>query len=207
MPVLVLYPKEQRYILDPVIPRREAAEQGLAAAYDFIVAAQPYRSRLQAETKVAYVLEPLCRALAPGGRLIGIQSTDKGPGMDIVRSLWPDDTPFPTSRHELIKVLSKALKGRRDLAFDPLSDADSLFRFHLRVMPSEVGESIGTSTLLAAWNAAIYVAQIPDDRLREVLSKGRYVDVVCDVLRRHGGLWFTDESFVVTRNGSASRPA
>ena len=38
----------------------------------------------------------------------------------------------------------------------------------MHTLPSEVSESIGTSTAFAAWNAAIYVAQVEDDRLAEV---------------------------------------
>jgi hypothetical protein len=29
---------------------------------------------------------------------------------------------------------------------------------------------------------------------------GSYLEATQDVLHRHGGLWFNDESFVVTRN-------
>ena len=60
-------------------------------------------------------------------------------------------------------------------------------------------ESIGTSTLFAAWNAAIYVAQVEDDRLAEVVSDGRYLDATSEVLQERGGLWFYDESFVISR--------
>ena len=56
-----------------------------------------------------------------------------------------------------------------------------------------------TSTLLAAWNAAIYVAQIEDDRLADVNSDRRYIEATRDVLQQHGGLWFYDESFVISR--------
>jgi hypothetical protein len=62
-----------------------------------------------------------------------------------------------------------------------------------------VSESIGTSTAFAAWNAAIYVAQIEDDRLASVVSDGRYLEATREVLRKHGGLWFFDESYVISR--------
>ena len=55
------------------------------------------------------------------------------------------------------------------------------------------------STLLAAWNAAVYVAQIDDERLNQALTGGEYLDVIRKVLKRHGGLWFLDETFVVAR--------
>jgi len=47
----------------------------------------------------------------------------------------------------------------------PSSDERALFRYHMHTLPSEVAGSIGTSTLFAAWNAAIYVSQVEDDRL------------------------------------------
>jgi hypothetical protein len=69
----------------------------------------------------------------------------------------------------------------------------------MHTLPSEISSSIGTSTLLAAWNAAVYVAQVEDDRLADVNSDRRYVDATRDVLQEHGGLWFYDESFVISR--------
>ena len=75
----------------------------------------------------------------------------------------------------------------------------NLFRYGLHVMPTEVREHIGTSTLLAAWNAAAYVAQIDDRQMEEVMIGGDYLEATADVLARHGGLWFIDESFVVSR--------
>ena len=59
--------------------------------------------------------------------------------------------------------------------------------------------AIGTSTLFAAWNAAIYVAQIEDERLSDVVKDGRYIDATAEVLRKHGGLWFNDETYVISR--------
>jgi len=66
-------------------------------------------------------------------------------------------------------------------------------------LPSEIGDRIGTSTLFAAWNAAIYVSQIEDERLDAVVSSGAYLEATQRVLQRHGGLWFNDEAFVVSR--------
>ena len=69
----------------------------------------------------------------------------------------------------------------------------------MHTLPSEISDSIGTSTLFAAWNAAIYVAQVEDDRLAAIVADSRYLDATRDVLRRHGGLWFYDESYVISR--------
>jgi hypothetical protein len=84
-----------------------------------------------------------------------------------------------------------------DLADPP--DEEAVFRYEMHTLPSEIGDRIGTSTLFAAWNAVIYVNQIEDERLRETLLEGRYLQVTQDVLREHGALWFNDEAFVVER--------
>ena len=69
----------------------------------------------------------------------------------------------------------------------------------MHTLPSEIGDRIGTSTLFAAWNAAIYVNQIEDERLDPVVHDGNYIDSTQAVLQKHGGLWFNDEAFVVRR--------
>jgi hypothetical protein len=43
------------------------------------------------------------------------------------------------------------------------------------------------------------VAQIEDDRLVEAVADGRYLHATRDVLRERGGLWFFDESYVISR--------
>jgi len=88
----------------------------------------------------------------------------------------------------------------RDLNFNAYADNRSLFRYVMHTLPSEISEtSIGTSTLFAAWNAAIYVAQVEDDLLGDVVADGRYLDATRAVLRERGGLWFFDESYVISR--------
>jgi hypothetical protein len=63
-----------------------------------------------------------------------------------------------------VRFAQKATNGR-DLNFNAYADYRSLFKYVMHTLPSEIFESIGTSTLLAAWNAAIYVAQVEDDRV------------------------------------------
>jgi len=72
----------------------------------------------------------------------------------------------------------------------------------MRTLPTEISASIGTSTLFAAWNAAVYVAQIDDERLAQVVSDRKYLEVTQQVLQVHSGLWFLDESYVVSRRRS-----
>jgi len=194
--VLVIHREDHAFLLDGVIPRPETA--GLD--YDFILASQPWRARMSAQFKVGKVLLPLVRRLATGGRLLVIQSRGDDPGLEIVRTLWPGESPFQVDRHKLIAELKAALGtdvSRYSLPDPP--DSESIFRYEMHALPAEVGDRIGTSMLFAAWNAAIYVNQVEDERLGEVVSNGRYLDATQTVLRKHGGLWFNDESFVVSR--------
>ena len=194
--VLVIYREDHKFLLDQVRPRRGFTE----AEYDLVIASQPYRARASLEFKARRVVAPLARALAPGGRLIAIHSHGDDPGLEIIRRIWPDENPFTTDRHALLRA-TKAELGHagRDLNFGAYADARSLFRYDMHTLPSEVSETIGTSTLFAAWNAAVYVAQIEDQRLSEAISSGAYLDATQSVLREHGGLWFWDESYVISR--------
>jgi hypothetical protein len=193
--VLVLYRNDHKFLLDQVIPK----PGGTVADYDLVIASQPYRARSSLEFKAKRVLAPLARALGPGGRMIAIHSYGRDPGMEIIHKVWPDDNPFVHSRHDLLKAVKHELgPAGRDLNFNAYSDQRSLFRYEMHTLPSEVSSSIGTSTLLAAWNAAIYVAQIEDDRLADVNSDRRYIEATREVLQKHGGLWFYDESFVIS---------
>jgi hypothetical protein len=194
--VLVLYRYDHRFLLDGIIPRPGEA----AADYDLVIASQPYRLRIPAEFKAKRVIAPLARALGPGGRLIAIHSYGHDPCLDIVRKLWPGENPFVSDRHEILKEVKDELgSARRDLNFNAYSDARSIFRYDMHTLPNEVSGPIGTSTLFAAWNAAIYVAQIEDARLEEVVRSGRYLEATAEVLHAHGGLWFLDESYVISR--------
>ncbi len=69
----------------------------------------------------------------------------------------------------------------------------------MHTLPSEIGDRIGTSTLFAAWNAVIYVNQVEDEKLEQVMHDGAYLHVMQELLNEHGGLWFNDEAFVVVR--------
>jgi SAM-dependent methyltransferase len=194
---LVIYRADHKFLLDPIIPR----PGGTRADYDLVIASQPYRARAPLEFKSKRVIAPLARALGPGGRLIAIHSHGNDPGMDIIHKVWPDDDdPFLHDRHQILRAVKQELGAAgRDLNFNAYADNRSLFRYDMHTLPTEISASIGTSTLLAAWNAAIYVAQIEDDRLTEVVADGRYLDATREVLRKHGGLWFYDESYVISR--------
>jgi len=193
---LVIYREDYRFLLENVIPKRGEAR----AEYDMVIASQPYRLRAPLEFKAQKVIAPLVRALGKGGRLLGIHSYGHDPGLEIIQKVWPGENPYTQSRHDVLRAAKAELgKEARRCNFNAYADARALFRYDMHTLPSEISASIGTSTLFAAWNAAIYVAQIDDARLGDVLRDSRYLDATREILQKHGSLWFLDESYVVSR--------
>jgi hypothetical protein len=194
--VLVIYREDHKFLLDSVIPKPGR----IFESYDLIVASQPWRARMSAEFKAQKVLAPLTRSLAPGGRLLAIQSAGKDPALEIIQKLWPGENPVQVDRHQLLAALKTELgRDARDYTLTALPDDKAIFRYDMHTLPSEIAERIGTSTLFAAWNAAIYVNQIEDERLDSVVTNGAYLEATQSVLQKYGGLWFNDETFVVSR--------
>ena len=195
--VHVIYRKDREFILRRVLPEQGAYR----GSYDLIIASQPYRARTTAEHKVETVIEPLARMLAPGGRLLGIHAYGHDPGIEIIRRLWPDEDPFWTDRRALLAEAARRLSKPedRDLVMVDSDDGESLFRYEMQVMPAEAQEHIGTSSILAAWNAAAYVAQIDEERMAEAVGSGAYIEAARSVIERRGRVWFQDESYVIRR--------
>ena len=197
--VLTLYRDDQKFLLDAVIPKPGRTFED----YDFILASQPWRARMSAKFKAQKVLAPLARSLAPGGRMLAIQSHGKDPALEIIQRLWPGENPFQVDRHELIAALKSELgRQAREFSLNAQSDHKAIFRYQMHTLPSEICDRIGTSTLYAAWNAAIYVNQIEDERLDAVMQTGAYLEATQAVLQKYRGLWFNDETFVVSRRKS-----
>ena len=193
---LIIYREDYRFLLDNVIPRQGAVR----ADYDLVIASQPYRARASLQFKASRVVGPLVRALGDGGRLLGIHSYGHDPGLEIVRNVWPEENPFTDDRHAVLRTVRRELaREARHYNFNAYADARAIFRYDMHTLPTEISASIGTSTLFAAWNAAVYVAQIEDDRLANVLGERSYLAATQEVLQRHGGLWFFDESYVISR--------
>jgi len=194
--VLVIYRKDHSFLLDSVIPKPGK----FSGDYDLAIASQPWRARMSAEFKAQKVLAPIARALGPSGRMLIVQSCGADPALELVHKVWPNEEPFKVNRHELVRVLKKELgHDARNYNFVTGSDSKAVFRYEMHTLPSEVQQSIGTSTLFAAWNASIYVNQIEDERLESVLATSDYLTYTAEVLKKHKGLWFNDESFVVSR--------
>lgn len=197
--VLVVYREDHKFLLDSVIPKPGR----IFESYDLIVASQPWRARMSAQFKAQKVLAPLAHSLAPGGRLLAIQSCGRDPALEVIQKLWPDENPFIVDRHQLLAALKTELgRDARDFTLTALPDEKAMFRYDMHTLPSEIAGRIGTSTLFAAWNAAIYVNQIEDERLDPVVKSGAYLEATQRVLQQHGGLWFNDETFIVARRRS-----
>jgi hypothetical protein len=193
---LILYRDDHRFLLDAAIPKRESPQ----ADFDLIIASQPYRAIASAESKAKNVITPLARALAPNGRLIGIHSMGNDPGMEIIEAIWPGQNPFTVSRQEILEAVKVELGDEAaHYHFSAGSNIDSLFNYEMHTLPNEIDSSIGTSTLLAAWNAATYVAQVEDDRLEAAMREDNYISATRSVLKKRGGLWFQNESYTITR--------
>ena len=103
--VLVLYRRDHQFLLDDVLARVRRHE----LAYDFVLASQPWRARMGADFKVEKILAPLARSLAPGGRLLVVQSWGRDPASEVVQRLWPGESPFTVDRHVLLATLREAL--------------------------------------------------------------------------------------------------
>ena len=190
--MIVLYREDQKFALDAVIPDHGPMQDG----YDLVICAQPYRSRQPAEVKARTVLAPLAKSLNSCGRMVVVQSTGYDPGMEIIRKIWPDERPFPTPRHDVIEALKNELGSEAGLHCSAYSDEGALFKYELHSLPEEMSH-IGTSSLLAAWNAAVYVAQMSDQQADMAMADNRYLEATREILNQHGGLWFLNESFVV----------
>ena len=195
--VHVIYRQDREFILRRTIPKPYSFD----GKYDLVIASQPYRARRSAEQKVNMVIRPLARALSPGGRLLAIHACGGDPGIEIIRKVWPNENPFETDRHALLTEAASQLRepDDHDLVMEHLSDEESHFRYEMHAMPVEAQEHIGTSSILAAWNAAAYVAQIDEARMSEAVTSGAYIDATRAVIEEHGGVWFNDESYVISR--------
>jgi len=196
--VVVIYRRDHQILLDAVIPR-----PGLQNwYYDFILASQPWRARTAARFKAERIVVPLARSLAPGGRMLVIQSCGKDPAEQVIKEFWPNEVPFPVGRKEILRE-TKLLLGRDAKLYNirELTDKQSIITYRMHALPSEIGgASIGTSTLFAAWNASVYVNQIEDERLTKVIEDGTYLKATAKVLQKYGGLHFNDETFVISRH-------
>ena len=194
--VLIIYREDHKFLLSDVIPKQDVKK----ADYDLVLASQPYRLRVSSEVKSRNVLLPLVRSLGRGGRIIGIHSSGDDPGHQILKEIWPNDNPFVSDRHSLLKAVKNELgSDARHYNIKANSDNRSIFKYTMHSLPSELEASIVTSTLFAAWNAATYVGQIDEQRLEAAMKSVDYLSITQKALKKYGGLWFNDESYTISR--------
>jgi hypothetical protein len=191
---LILYRSDHEFLVQPLLPR-----PGKALEFDLAIASQSYRAATPLERKVSMVVAPIARALAPGGRFIGVQAAGDDPGLEIIRTVWPGEEPFPHRGRDVLAEARRQL-GTDGFAFPQMTDEASVFRFSLHTMPSTEAGGIGTSSVLAAWNAATYVAQIDEERLAEAIASGSYLDGTRSIMERYDAIYWNDESFVIERS-------
>jgi len=176
-----------------VLPRRGVAR----ADYDLVIASQPYRARASAEFKASKVLAPARSEPGPGGRMIAIHSH----GRDRVgscsalagRKSVPDRSPRASEGDP-----RRTRADGRDLNFNAYADNRSIFRYEMHTLPRKSATRSAPRPLLAAWNAAVYVAQIEDQRLAEVHGDRGYSRPRRRCCAATGAV-VLDESYVISR--------
>jgi SAM-dependent methyltransferase len=196
---LLIYRADQRFLIEPLLPKQGEAQ----ADFDLVLVSHAWRAQASVAFKAGRILAPLARALGPGGRLLAVQGYGHDPGMEIVRAIWPDEDPFQHDRHELLRAARRELGAAAgDYRFHALPASKAIFRYDMHALPTETDPgdaNVPISTLFAGWNAATYVAQIEDPRLAAAMREEAYLEATRAVLRRHRGLWFNDEMFVISR--------
>jgi len=190
--VLVMYREDHKFLLDGVIPKPGQ----ICEHYDLVLASQPWRARMVADFKVHKVLGPLARSLAPGGRLLAIQSWGRDPGLEIIQQLWPEERPFQVDRHELLAALRRELaRDAREFNLAALPDEKAVFRYEMHTLPSADRRPHRYFNPVCRLECRHLREQIEDERLDAVVNNGAYLEATQRVLqKKHGGLWFNDEA-------------
>ena len=194
--VVTICREDMRQELGDLVPQ----ENGADLEFDYCFLNHPYLHSHTMKFRVDYILAPVIRHLAPGGQMKVVQSLGEDPAHEIVRRVWPDQPLRCVSRHDIISALRKSMRDElKDMTFSGLTDARSLFRFDMHTMPT-LGKDERNRSPQGAWSNAVYFAQIKEELAQEAMAQGsRHMDITADVLREHGGLWFVNETFSITR--------
>ena len=191
--VIVIYREDQEFNVNELIPTKNNSEN----KFDLIIASQPYRSRISAEKKSKYVIEPMIQALKPKGKLLTIHASGKDPANEIIRKIWPKEDPFPSLGNSIISYLKKNLD--KELLSNLSFGEKRIIKCKLRALPTEISEGIATSLVFSAWNASIYVNQMDDEKVMKVEKTKNYEKIVQNVVSKNKGLYFNNEIFVIER--------
>ena len=195
--VLVIYRDDFRFLLDDVIPRQGPRARRLRSGDRLAALPRPRAGRVQG-LQGGRAAGPRARAgrQAAGHPLLRARS---GSGDRAPAVAGRESVHEPGVTTSCARCAPSSARMRRHYNLNAYADSRAVFRYDMHTLPTEITESIGTSTIFAAWNAAVYVAQIDDERLAEAIGSRQYLDATRDVLQTHGGLWFLDESYVVSR--------
>lgn len=195
--VWVLYREDQKFLLNDLIPKPGYENR----QYDFIIASHLYRHSAPIDFKINKILNPLASSLTSGGRMLVIQSYGQDPAHDVVKRIWKEEAPSFVRRQDIITALRAAMgESKNNYTFTGATDKTSLFRFDMHTLPIDPHHHLGISTLLAAWNDVVYVCHVPDEKVNAVMAENRdFLNVTADVIKKYGGLWFINESFIIKR--------
>ena len=191
--VMIIYREDQEFNVNELIPTK----YNPVNKFDLIIAAQPYRSRISAEKKVKYVIEPMIKALKSKGKLLTIHASGNDPANEIIKKIWPKENPFPTLSDSIIKNLKTNL-DKSLLAKIVFKDKKNI-KCELRALPNEISGSIATSLIFSAWNASIYVNQMDDDKVMLAEKSKNYKKIVEKIITKNKGLFFYNEIFVIEK--------
>tara|TARA_A100001011_G_scaffold389289_1_gene470482 strand:+ start:75 stop:1184 length:1110 start_codon:yes stop_codon:yes gene_type:complete len=191
--VIIIYRKDQEFVLNKIIPKKQNGKN----YFDLIIASQPYRSRISAEKKVKYVINPMINSLSKKGKLVVVHACGNDPANQIIKKVWPNENPFPS----LYSSISKYIKNNtnREILKDLIFKKNKEFKYVLRALPNEISGGIATSVIFSAWNAAVYVNQITDEQIFKAEKSKNYQKIVQKVINRYKGLYFKNEIFVIEK--------
>tara|TARA_Y100001970_G_scaffold7020_1_gene8070 strand:- start:12382 stop:13491 length:1110 start_codon:yes stop_codon:yes gene_type:complete len=191
--VIIIYRKDQEFVLKKIIPKKQNGKN----YFDLIIASQPYRSRISAEKKVKYVINPMINSLSKKGKLVVVHACGNDPANQIIKKVWPNENPFPS----LYSSISKYIKDNtnREILKDLIFKKNKEFKYVLRALPNEISGGIATSVIFSAWNAAVYVNQITDEQIFKAEKSKNYQKIVQKIINRYKGLYFKNEIFVIEK--------
>jgi len=192
--VLIIYRQDYEFKLEKIIPQKNEPNNN----FDLIIASQPYRSRISVQKKMDYVVEPMIKALAPGGKLLLFHSFGNDSGLEIIKNIWPEENPFPSLASDIVENVKKIFEN--DFIKNFKFHSPETFRYNLRALPNEIENGISTSLIFSSWNAITYVCQINNEKIIEAEKNYLYVQPVQEVIRKYNGLWFNDEMLVIEYN-------
>ena len=193
--LLTIYRADHAQALKRLLPTPGGPE----LKFNYALLNHPYLHSHTMKFRLDHVLKPVFDRLAPDGRMTVLQGNGSDPAHQLVAQVWPDQALPVISRFEIIRTLRKALGGE-SFSISGLTDRTSLFRFDMHTLPVFEGQNLGTQSLSAAFNNAVYFAQVREELVQQAVREGeRYLDITEEVLRKNNGLWFVNEAFSVTR--------